>query len=251
MHALPVISSANNPVFKKLMALHTARGIRQHGEFLVAGRKLIAEVPQHRLEAVSAWITPSNLPQPRPELKQIHRVLLAPELFHKLNVFGTPGGMITLRLPDLPAFQPTAPWPEGCTLFIPFGDPENVGAAIRAAAALGAARVVLLREAACPFLPRAVRASAGAIWKIRLEAGPALAKLAAVKARALLALDLAGEPLQNVKPPECYGLIAGMEGQGLSQELRQCCRRVCIPMANGVESLNAAVALAIALWAWR
>ena len=156
-----------------------------------------------------------------------------------------------MRLPVLPVFQPKAPWPAGCTLFIPFGDPENVGGAIRAAAGLGAARVVLLREAACPFLPKAVRASAGATWKIRLESGPGLAELTAIKTVPLFALDMQGTPLENVKHPACYGLVVGMEGLGLPEALRRDCQLVSIPMANGIESLNAATATAVALWAWR
>ena len=108
-----------------------------------------------------------------------------------------------------------------------------------------------MREAACPFLPKAVRASAGAARKIRLESGPGLAELTAINTVPLFALDMEGTPLDNVKRPACYGLVAGMEGQGLPEALRRHCRRVSIPMANGIDSLNAAAATAVALWAWR
>ncbi len=137
------------------------------------------------------------------------------------------------------------------TLFLPFSDPENVGGAIRAAAGLGAARVVLLREAACPYLPKAVRSSAGTLWKIRLEQGPALARLEAPAEHPLWALDMGGTPLDRLRPPAVLGLVAGQEGQGLPEPLKARCRRVSIPMANGVESLNAAASVAVALWAWR
>ena len=247
----PVIHSADNPVFKKLLALQTAHGIRKHGEFLVAGPKIIAEILQQKLEAVTAWITTPDMPPPPSKLAACHRVVLGKERFKEINVFGTPGPVLALRRPDLPDFQAEAPWPNGCTLFIPFGDPENVGGAMRAAAGLGAARVVLLREAACPFLPKAIRASAGAAWKIRLESGPSLTELTAIKTVPLFALDMEGEPLETVQRPVCYGLVAGMEGQGLPEALRRHCRRVSIPMTNGIESLNAAAATAVALWAWR
>ena len=247
----PLIHSAANPVYKKLLALQTAHGIRKYGECLVAGPKLTAEAMRQQSQAIGAWISTPDLPPPPPALTGVQWVLLDKKLFRDVNVFGAPGILLAMRLPDLPVFQPKAPWPEGCTLFLPFGDPENVGGAIRAAAGLGAARVVLLREAACPFLPKAVRASAGAAWKIRLESGPRLAELAAIKTTPLFALDMDGVPLDKMKRPACYGLVAGMEGQGLPEALRRHYQRVSIPMTNGIESLNAATSIAIALWAWR
>lgn len=251
IHPPPIIHSAANPVFKKLMALQTASGIRRHGEFLVAGPKIIAEVLRQKPAEVSAWIATPGMPPPPHGQSCGHLVILGKERFREVNCFGTPGPLLAMRTPQLPAFRSGAPWPAGCTLFIPFGDPENVGGALRAAAGLGAARVVLLKEAACPYLPKAVRASAGAVWKIRMEAGPSLAELTAVTSAPLCALDMEGKPLKSADRPDCYGLVAGMEGQGLPEELRRHCRCISIPMANGIESLNAAAAIAIALWAWR
>ncbi len=247
----PIIHSAGNPVYKKLMALQTAHGIRKYGECLVASPKLTTEALQQQSQSISAWIATPELPPPPPTLTGIQWVLLDNKLFRDVNSFGTPGILLTVRLPDITTFQPRASWPEGCTLFIPFGDPENVGGAIRAAAGLGVARVVLLREAACPFLPKAIRASAGSVWKIKLESGPSLAELDAITTVPLFALDMDGVPLDRIKHPARYGLVAGMEGQGVPEALRQQCRRISIPMTNGIESLNAATAIAIALWAWR
>ena len=71
------------------------------------------------------------------------------------------------------AWSDDEPWPDGCTLFVPFQDPENVGAVIRSAAAFGVARVVLLREAAHPFHPRSSRAAGPALFQVPLQVGPA------------------------------------------------------------------------------
>ncbi len=189
-----------------------------------------------------------SLPQVNTVFPQI---LLSGERFSALNVFGAPGPLAVVPAPPLPGFDPQAVWPKGISLFIPFSDPENVGSAIRAAAGLAAARVVLLREAACPYLPKAVRAAAGALWKIRLEAGPALADLNVPSAIPLWALDMRGVALDAVARQPVMGLVAGLEGQGLPDNLRTRCQRTLIPMANGIESLNAAAAVAVALWAWR
>lgn len=248
-----IITSAANAVLKKLLTLHSSKGIKSHGEFLVGGPRLIQEIYAGSPDAITAWIGtermlasgPANLPATIP------RVVLSPERFNELNVFGTPGPLLTCRLPNLPAFNPGQPWPKGCTLFIPFGDPDNVGAVIRSAAGLGAARVVLTTEAAFPFLPKALRASAGAVCKIPLERGPALAELALIENTPLFALDVSGTPLIEVRRPQCFGLIMGMEGQGLPPVIRQKTLRIAIPMFHEIESLNAAAAAAIALWEWR
>ena len=246
-----VIHSTANPVYKKLLALQTTGGIRKHGECLLAGPKLTTEAVRQLKQMISAWISTTDMPPPPSSLDNIAWILLDKKLFRAINVFGAPGIMLSMRLPVVRDFQFQAPWPSGCTLFVPFGDPENVGSAIRVATGLGAARVILLREAACPFLPKAVRAAAGATWKIKLEAGPSLAALTAIKTIPLFALDMAGMPLQDTKQPNCYGLITGMEGQGLPEALRRHCQLVSIAMCNGIESLNAATATAVALWSWR
>ena len=74
----------------------------------------------------------------------------------------------------MPDWSDDAPWPDGCTLFIPFQDPENVGAVIRSAAAFGVARVVLLKEAAHPFHPRSSRAAGSALFQVPLYQGPSI-----------------------------------------------------------------------------
>jgi 16S rRNA (guanine527-N7)-methyltransferase len=245
------ISSSDNAIFKTLLSLHTSKGIKKQGEFLAGGPKIMAELIHDRASEIAAWITTPEMPPPPAKADACRWIVLSGQCFQEVNIMGTQGPLATMRLPDIPEFDPQAPWPKGCTLFIPFGDPENVGAVIRVAAGLGAARAVLLRNAAYPFLPKAIRASAGAIWKIPMESGPFLKDLATSGATPLFALDPTGPPLDQVAHPDRYGLVAGMEGQGLPDEIRRRAALLSIPLANRVESLNAASAAAIALWAWR
>jgi tRNA G18 (ribose-2'-O)-methylase SpoU len=68
-----------------------------------------------------------------------------------------------------------------------------------------------------------------------------------------VALDPQGEPLGASHPlPPRVALFLGSEGEGLSYDLRNDVdRRMAIPMAEGIDSLNVTVAAGIALHAWR
>ena len=135
----------------------------------------------------------------------------------------------------------------GCSLLIPFQDPENVGAVIRCAAAFDVQRIIVLSESANPFHPKAIRTSAGAVFSARLFEGPSLDMLS--QDLPVIALSSSGRPLAGMRFPESFYLLTGMEGPGLPPRLQA--DAVAIPMAAGVESLNAAVATAIALYEWR
>ncbi|WP_254053835.1 TrmH family RNA methyltransferase [Singulisphaera sp. GP187] len=120
---------------------------------------------------------------------------------------------------------------------------------IRSAAAFGAARVVLLREAAHPFHPKAARAAGPALFQVPLLQGPSIQDLTSDQVP-LIALATDGPELGATPFPESFGLVPGVEGPGLPAHFREGERRR-IAMAPGVESLNAATATAVALYAWR
>jgi 16S rRNA (guanine527-N7)-methyltransferase len=78
--------------------------------------------------------------------------------------------------------------------------------------------------------------------------GPSLEALQ-VRHVPLFALDTAGPELGDTAFPPSFGLVAGVEGPGLPASLRHHERRR-IALLPGVESLNAATAVAIALYVW-
>ncbi len=132
-------------------------------------------------------------------------------------------------------------------------DPGNLGTIVRTAAAFGCGRV-LLGGCADIYNPKTVRASMGALFKVRLDLTDDMpGMLASVRkhGRRALAAALSDDALELGTEPlaETDVIVVGNEGHGLSPEIIAAADRVIrIPMAPGTESLNAAGAAAVLMW---
>jgi 16S rRNA (guanine527-N7)-methyltransferase len=171
---------------------------------------------------------------------------LATDLFQELDVFGTRSPLLVVVPPPLAPWSPETGLPAGRSVLVPFQDPENVGALIRSAVAFGTDHIILLAECAHPFHPKALRASGGAVLGAPLLQGPALHALS--PELPVIPLSREGTDIGRFPFPAQGGLLPGMEGPGLPPAWRE--RAVSIPI-TGVESLNASVAAAVALYLWR
>ncbi len=144
------------------------------------------------------------------------------------------------KMLDDPAFTPVVLLENPRNLF-------NIGAAIRAAAAAGAAGLVNTGNLD-PWKPGALTTGVGlqfALPVARTDTVPACD-------RPLVAVDLGGDPLPGFCVPDRAMLAFGTERQGLSRELLDAADfRVSIPMENGVSSLNLAVSVAVVLYHWK
>lgn len=151
--------------------------------------------------------------------------------------------------------QPAPEWPEAAggrwLLLDAVQDPGNVGTLIRAAAAFACDGVVALDGTADPWGAKAVRASAGAVFQVPVHligAGDSPAVASALPAP-LLAAEMGGSDPRAHAGAQ-WTLVVGNEGAGIRSELLEAAEAsVAVPMPGGVESLNAAVAGAILLYA--
>ena len=242
------IDSAHNKRFRELLDLHHGKSIRKQSRALLAGEKIVAEALRRHPARCRAWVTARDRePPPEDAPPGLVWVQIETALFRELDLFGTHRPLLVVDAPELPAWSQDEELPAGATLLLPFQNPENVGAAVRSGVAFGASAIVLLAESAHPLHPRSVRASAGAVLGAPLRRGPALADLR--PAEGIVALSTAGRDLRGFAFPERFALLAGLEGPGLPQAWRS--HAVAVPIAKEVESLNAAAAVAVGLYAWR
>lgn len=133
-------------------------------------------------------------------------------------------------------------------------DPRNVGAALRAAAAFGAACAVLQDRHAPPETGALARAASGTLDIVPVVREVNLSRaIATLQKAGFWVLGLAGEArrtLAEAAPRDRrVALVLGAEESGLRRLQRETCDElVRLPMAEGVESLNVAAAAAVALY---
>ena len=240
------ISSAQNAHVKRWAALQEARGIERFQQCLVAGKTVVREtLAQHPAQCLEL-IHRAGIPLPFSIPAHVTTYALSAPLFKKIDLFGTGAPVLVCQVPYFPSVDLEAK-PRGLEILCPLGDPANVGALIRTAAAMGVKRVILLKESAHPYHPKAIRAASGTTFTTSLAQGPSIRDLQ--EATTWVILDTHGESLPAFCWPKDVRLLVGEEGPGLPP--RSSGTRLAVPMTDSVESLNAVVAAGMALYAYR
>ena len=132
-------------------------------------------------------------------------------------------------------------------------DPHNLGAIIRTAEAAGAAGVLIPERRAAGLSPAAIKASAGAAAHLPIiRVGNLVQAMETLKAANFWITGLDADSTDQYTavdwtPPSV--LVAGSEGKGLRQLVRQHCDQVvAIPLRGQVSSLNVSVAVGVVLY---
>jgi TrmH family RNA methyltransferase len=123
----------------------------------------------------------------------------------------------------------------------------NIGAAVRAASAAGAAGLLNTGDLD-PWKPAALTTGVGLQWSLPVSQVSAIPP----NNRPLVAVDIGGESLENCSIPDRALLAFGTERQGLSRSVIDAADyHVSIPMEHGVSSLNLACSVAVILYKWK
>lgn len=246
------IESSANATFKRLKSLLTSKGIKAEGECLLSGRRLIEErlkdprgLPLSIVRAKSGDETDFRFPAGL----EITEIELSDLLFAELDELGTHSPLLLMKTPMVAA-RDVQTGPKGFELVCPVGDPRNLGAIARSARAFGVSRLGLTAESASPFLPKALKASAGALLDLEIVRLPKLSECLTVWSASSFAsqvfvLDTEGGDLRKAQLPDNLLLVCGEEGPGIPSMTGL--QRLTIK-THGIESLNAAVATSIALY---
>ncbi len=135
-------------------------------------------------------------------------------------------------------------------------DPHNFGATLRSAVAFEATAVLWGEHGAAPLTPATYRASAGAVEHATLCQVPSLrSALTRLAEEGLRTVALDASATMTLAEIDLNGPVAitvGAEDTGVSRGVRrQCAERARLPMGSRIDSLNASVAAAVALYECR
>ncbi len=228
-----MITSAQNPRLRLLRRLHSRRQREREGLFACEGEDLVASALAEGIEPVWALVDAERRPGLELDAEPVASALLA-----DVSVLGhAPRVVAVFRRDDLPAGA------REITLALwRVADPGNVGTLLRAADAF-AAGLALSAGCADPTGPKAVRASAGAIFRVPVgrfeEPGGTRVALA----------PRGGAPLAELELDGATTCVLGAERDGLPDAVLASCDAVAsIPQVGEAESLNVAMAGTVALY---
>lgn len=262
------IEPVDDPLDARLRDFHAVPDpvlLRRRGLFVAESRFVVRELLAHpRLVTRSVLATPAALASLRDLLDRAPGALpvyvAPPPLLKQITGFRVHRGCLAVGERPPPATDADLPALAAARLVVVLeqvGNPDNVGSIFRNAAAFGAGCVLLSPGCCDPLYRKAIRTSIGATLRIPYGEMPDWpAGLDRLRAHGYTTVALAPDrdagDLQALAaaPPRRTALVFGAEGAGLSDDaVARLDRRVRIPIADGVDSLNVATAAGIALYA--
>jgi TrmH family RNA methyltransferase len=237
-----VITSAANPRLKLVRRLRSKRQRERLGLFVCEGEDLVGAALDAGVAPVEALVDGERPPQ----LAGLEAEEVEPRLLADASALAhSPRVVAVFRRADLPRLEASPPPPVGLALWRVV-DPGNIGTLLRTSDGLGPAFVTLSAGCADPTGAKALRASAGAVFRVptgAFEDAP----------RPWIALvPRSGTPLPELGVGERATFLLGAEREGLPEDvIAEADAAASIPIAEGAESLNVGVAGALALYEWR
>jgi TrmH family RNA methyltransferase len=259
-----VITSAANPLIKRVRLLADRRHRRREGAFVVRGVQPVWQAVEAGADIEVLIVAPELLRGPAAEMVAeqeaggVKVARLSAELFGRIADREGPAGLAAIVRKRAGSLDELGVWPDSVfAALYQVANPGNLGTIIRTADAAGAAGVILIGQCTDPYDPAAVKASMGAVFSVPVAAvdTPDDFLRWGREQGITVAVTSGSGPgsLWEIAMPQPLAILFGSEGAGLPEELLTAGDlRLRIPMTGTAESLNLAVAAGVLLYeAWR
>ena len=191
------------------------------------------------------------------EKTELKVIVVSDTLFDKISEENAPEGVITVAKYDKDKHRDElreTGASEKILMLESVRDPQNVGAILRCAAAFSVDRVIMSRDCADIYSSKTLRASMGAVFALKIDRVDSMVEAVKLQKNSgrrvfAAALDETALCLGSESFSQLDCVVIGNEGHGLDPEtVAACDSSVYIPISEGVESLNAAVAASVLMW---
>ena len=259
-----LVTSRHNPVVKRARGLRLRKHRAAEGAFLVEGIRPVWQAVDHHAQVERLLWAPELLTSPGARALVEHQreagtsvTALSAEAFASLADRDRPSGLAAIVRRDVSRLEGLDAGPRAIFVALEApADPGNVGTIVRTLDATGGEALVLVGDAADPFDPRAVKASMGSLFAVRVCHAPDADSVEAwCRARGVaLVTTSAHAPTElwdaALAPPLLF--LLGSERTGLTPaQLGRGDEAVRIPLSGSASSLNLAVAAGVLLYECR
>ncbi|GAC1389953.1 MAG: RNA methyltransferase [Vulcanimicrobiaceae bacterium] len=251
---MPEHLGAHSPRIAHAHSLQTAKGRREHQQFLLEGPTLLAEAQACGLTLESVFTTRAAYDRfaviAEVEGQGAACYLVDERTAAKLTDVKTPSGVVAIAAVRMATAEALFADEGLIVLLADLNDPGNAGTLLRSADAFGVERIIFGNLGADPYQPKVVRAAMGSLFRshIAICTPEQVAEAARTFGWTIAGLGAGGGPLSEYRVPSRLILTVGHERSGLGPWAPLCSATLGIPMRGGAESLKAAVAGAITLY---
>jgi len=259
-----LITSAANPLIKRVRLLGDRRHRRREGAFVVRGVQPVWQAVEGGADVEVLVVAPGLLREPAAtmvagqEARGVPVARLSDELFGRIADRDGPSGLAAIVRKRAGTLAELDVRPDSVFVALhEVANPGNLGTIIRTADAAGAAGVILTGQGTDPFDPVAVKASMGAVFGVPVAAvatADEFIRWCRDGGVAVAVTSGSGSgSLWDTPIPQPLAILFGSEGTGLPENLLAAGDlSLRIPMAGTAESLNIAVAAGVVLYeVWR
>lgn len=251
---MEIITSKNNAVIVAASKLSDKKYRERTGTFAFEGIKLFSEALSAGVCFSRVFVTETAYEKYKGKLEALPKgvlTLVSDAVYEKLSFESAPQGVFSIA----EYFSPKTKKESSFVLLLDgVADPGNFGAILRSAEAFGVDTVYMGKNGADLYNPKTIRACMGSLFRTDVRRTESLKdEIESLKKLGFrifaTALNRDSLDIRNVDFKGKIGFVIGNEGHGVSDEvLGACDGSVIIPMREGPESLNAAVASGVVMW---
>lgn len=251
------VASRQNPLVKDLRRAFARSETTSDGSCAIESVRLVEEAIRSGLRFRAVFFRQSSLAvadRLLPQIAaQVETVLLPNEIFDSAVATETPQGVAALaKVKSFTLDDLLRPYQPLVVVLSGIQDPGNLGTLLRSAEAFGASGVLLGEGTVSQFNSKAVRASAGSVFRVptvAVKVEEAIPRLRQGGLRLVATSSHGGTPADQANLATPLAFFIGNEGSGLPRELMSHMdETVVVPHPGPVESLNAAVAASVLLY---